>query len=427
MSGSPTDAASAEKPRTPGGRLPQTGSGGTVASVANTQAVLESALAEVEEALLAECGRGGRRRNGSARRFSAEASEVRAHLQRPELRCPIVGITKAGKSAFINALLGAELLPSTNVPSTSFCIRIRHTTARAPLLTAGGELLAEGAVDVLAELRKLADTERERRTGAAQDLALDVSFPFLADRARQQPLQFTLVDTPGVTEADGGRLTRETLAALRDSDAAILALNYAELRTTAEEAFLARCARTRPDLFLRPGRSFFCMVTKIDLRNRNGIGMRAVERHVHEQLALALRERIPTLKQSVWPIRGELAFLARLNASGLADDGQRHDYLKLLFGSQGARRNLTREHLASLTASSVEISRVPEVEAALKDRVVASSTSVRHAAVRGRLINLLHRAGGWARGTRRWQLNKKLLPILDTVKAARPSQVKRGR
>ena len=250
------------------------------------------------------------------------------------------------------------------------------------------------------------------------DLVLDVAIPFLGPAAPKDRLRFVLVDTPGVTEAGGGRLSRSTLAALRESDAAILALNYAELRTSGEREFLARCARTRADLFLRPGRSFFCLVTKMDLRNRHGLGLRGVERHVHNQLGDALGERIPTLRQSVWPVRAELALLARLVSCGEADEGQSADYLKLLYGSQGVNRKIRGRELERLTERSVEISGIVGVEVALRDRVANSTAVVRHGAVRGRLINLVHRARSWAQNTRRWRLQRALSTMLDSAKDA---------
>ena len=396
-----------------------------VDAVAYRHPALEVALTSLSQALDAEQSLRRAPRQCVAGRFAHEVTDIVKHLRRSELRCPIVGITKAGKSAFINALLGSELLPSTNVPSTSFCIRIRHSSMPVPQLMAEGERIAEGAPDILAVLRELVDKKRQCQRTPTRDLVIDTSIPFLDQPSPDTPLRFVLVDTPGVTEASGGQLTRETLTALRESDAAILALNYAELRTIAEGAFLAKCARTRADLFLRPGRNFFCLVTKIDLRNRNGIGPSAVDRIVHEQLADALGERIPTLRQMVLPVRADLAFLARVVASGSADEGQRSDYFKLLFGSHGACRPSGR-NLSELTNKSVELSRIRAVENALRDRVAAASISVRHAAVRGRVINLLHRTLGWARRTRRGVLQKKLSAILGDVKAAQAPHSRQG-
>lgn len=380
---------------------------------------LESAIEQIRDTLTGERRGRGKRRDGSLERFLTEAEDISRHLGRPELHCPVVGITKAGKSAFVNALLGAELLPSSNVPATANSTRVCHTPGLPPRLEIDGDVVAEGALAVREELVALGERSRQGRDSSTS-VALHAEFPFLTHTpaAANQSLQFVLVDTPGVTEAGGDSLTQETLDSLRACDAAILALNYAELRTTAEESFLATCARARPDLFLRPGRNFFCVVTKIDLRNRHGINLRGVHRIVHDQLGGALGERLPTLRQSVWPVRGELALLARLIERGAADEGRLRDYKKLLFGSQGAEKPLGQRRLAQLVTTSVELSGIIPVEETLRDRVVGSSSVVRHAAVRGRLVNFLHRTSGWARRTRRWRLLKELSQILDRVKEA---------
>lgn len=381
---------------------------------------LESAIEQIEEALAAERRGRGKRRDGSVERFLAEVGDISQHLHRPELQCPVVGITNAGKSAFVNALLGAELLPSSNVPASANSTKVCHTPGSLVRLEIDGEVVAEGALAVREELVALGERRRQQ-SAPSGSVALHAEFPFLrgAVMGTPQGLQFVLVDTPGVTEAGGDSLTKETLDALRACDAAILALNYAELRTTAEESFLATCARARPDLFLRPGRNFFCVVTKIDLRNRHGVNLRAVHRIVHDQLGGALGERLPTLRQSVWPVRGELALLARLIERGDPDEGRLRDYKKLLFGSQGTDKKVGQRRLAQLVTTSVELSGILPVEETIRDRVVGSSIAVRHAAVRGRLVNFLHRTSSWTRGTRRWRLLKQLAQVLDWVKATK--------
>jgi ribosome biogenesis GTPase A len=177
---------------------------------------------------------------GEVEHFKKELKDINSHLQRSELRCPIVGITKAGKSTFINALLGVDLLPYTNVPATFSCIHIRHTPdVPMPQLWFDGIQLAEGAKEVRSAIRSIAEHGRHKGLHSDKELVLDAVFPFLNQCSSENQLRFVLIDTPGVTEADGDLLTTATLQSLRDADAAILALNYAQLRTSEERSFLS--------------------------------------------------------------------------------------------------------------------------------------------------------------------------------------------
>ena len=64
------------------------------------------------------------------------ASDITAHLQLitanlkiGKVRSGVIGLTKAGKSTILNALLGKYFLPSTIQPQTAKEVRIVHTTS----------------------------------------------------------------------------------------------------------------------------------------------------------------------------------------------------------------------------------------------------------------------------------------------------------
>ncbi len=354
-----------------------------------------------------------------ARNFVKETDNIFEHLKRSELRCPVVGITKAGKSALLNGLLRADLLPSTNVPATSTCIRIRHTPgATSPTLSDSDGILAEDVPGVRHALWSLSGYGSRGKSTPDDDLMLDVSFPFLERTAPAQSLQFVLVDTPGVTEADAAGLVQATLAALRESDAVILACSYAQLQTRDERQFLERCGQTRADIFRHPGRSFFCVVTKMDLKNRHGADLSSVERLIRDQLGCALGEHIRQQSQFLWPVRAELGLLARLVAAGAADEAQRADYLKIVLGSQRVARQVTAQALCTLANDSVEFSGLLGVETMLRERVAARSASIRHKAVHGRLMGLIDDAYDWAHTARRPRLQKQLSRLLEAANSA---------
>ncbi|EJD00265.1 uncharacterized protein FOMMEDRAFT_170231 [Fomitiporia mediterranea MF3/22] len=62
------------------------------------------------------------------------ASEIEREKERI-FRIGVCGMTKAGKSLFLNAIIGQKLLPSDELPSTALPCRIRHGTEQEPHLT----------------------------------------------------------------------------------------------------------------------------------------------------------------------------------------------------------------------------------------------------------------------------------------------------
>lgn len=75
---------------------------------------------------------------------------LRQKWERRRFRVAVVGLMKSGKSVFLNALLGDELLPSSNVAETARVVHILHDPERdQPLLRQGNDQVAASAGEVL--------------------------------------------------------------------------------------------------------------------------------------------------------------------------------------------------------------------------------------------------------------------------------------
>jgi len=382
-----------------------------------TNAELEVYLQDFQRLLQQECkrkppNRKKRSNYSRATQFLQDTKTLLEHLGRSEFICTVMGITKAGKSTFINAILGAELLPSSNIPCTVGLIRVKHVPSLAtPKLYQGSKLLARSFDGVRSKLASMIESGRETTATEPAPLEVQISMGFLDDAEPPGGLDFVLVDTPGVTEAGGAKLTRSTLHSFRRSDACLFALNYTALGTDGERTFISRCVRERPGHFLNPGKRFFCVITKIDRRDRHGVGFGEVTRQVQQQINGAIKGRLPDKDQSIWPVRAELALRARAIQAGVFDQGILSDYLNDLFGRAGRNQHITEQQLMELTETSVNISRIQNVERKLKSQLVLRCDQVRREAVRGRLVHLLNRTNGWARGTSRHRLSDEVMQL----------------
>ncbi len=139
---------------------------------------IKGALGEILEELACRSGDGIRR-----------LEELRAKLEGRHFHLVVMGQFKRGKSTLINALLGAEILPTAIVPLTSIVTRIGYgeTPAAAVLYLDGRREEVP-----LAEIHRFV-TERANPKNGLQVKEVEVFFPspLLRDGVR-------IIDTPGV-------------------------------------------------------------------------------------------------------------------------------------------------------------------------------------------------------------------------------------
>lgn len=203
---------------------------------------LDQAVAAVEQALGAD--------SPLRRRLLA----LRDRLSQQRLQIAVLGQFKRGKSTFINALLGAPVLPTAVVPLTAIPtfiawrqepqISVEFIDGRSP-----ESFAATQADDIRAILARFVTEEAnpKNRLGVER---VELFYPaaILADGT-------VLIDTPGI----GSTLAHNTDTALRvlpECDASLFVVSADPPITEAEMAFLRR-------LKPRTGRVFF-VVNKVD-------------------------------------------------------------------------------------------------------------------------------------------------------------------
>jgi|GEM_PF-6712650 len=346
-------------------------------------------------------------------------AHLREHLGRPSFRCPVFGITKAGKSTLLNALLGQELLASSNVPITRVALDLVHNPSLDAPELSGPEGKLKGVDAIKARLARL----ESQATGEAIPWRLDVAMPFLQDLPVTE-LHFTLVDTPGVTEAGGAALSRSTLDQITSADAAILVMNIQDLHTLGEQAFLEQVTHKRPDLFFRPNRTFFFAVSKADIRNRNSTPFGQIARVIGDQIRSALPDNIALANPKFLPVKGEQALLARVATLPEAGDAVRLDYTRILFGA-GEQQPKNAATLQRYAARSLAASGLLELEQVLRTLAV-DMARIRPQTVSMRLHHLVNRALQMARIHQAVDLGAALQAVKERIRNEAPASPARS-
>ena len=185
---------------------------------------------------------------------SKRLDDVYERLKSGKVRAGIVGLTKAGKSTTLNAILGNSFLPSSIQPQTANEVSIIHnpSTPNGELYAVrsrGGtpQLLAKGREEIYETLRELNDRKRSKVTSYSK-LILYAPLPFLRLRHIEN-VQLELSDTPGLGEAGAGHVVSQSELAVKDMCAFVLILNVQFLKTEAESKLLSKLSTLHPQLF----------------------------------------------------------------------------------------------------------------------------------------------------------------------------------
>ncbi len=300
----------------------------------------------------------------------------------PTCRVAVVALAKSGKSTLVNALLGADLLPTSNVPETAQVVRVRHRgEAGSGRLLRADRTVAAGDGEIRAHLRGLNQARRAQAQGAAPErsrcdgtpltppsprfagrgrtdnggpkgsgdgtagldgsgwiasggeLVLEAPLLAIADRPIGA-LPFEILDTPGPNEAGAEELRAEVDRLLGEADVVIYLLDYTKLRTEEERGLFERLQQLRPELLARIGERLFFAVNKIDQENSRGLS----QAETRDYVSAALREQLPGLRlapERVLLLSAQQALLARLVQAGRADAGALRDFARLCFGLRG--------------------------------------------------------------------------------------------
>jgi small GTP-binding protein len=143
----------------------------------------------------------------------------------------VLGEFNHGKSTFINALLGAAVLPTGITPTTAVLTHITHgPKLAATLVTEAGERKAVDAKK-LGEWLTVEGLEPRGKAGAGwHHVELEHPARILGDR-------LTIVDTPGVNDINEQR-AEITYGYLPRADAAVFLLDATQILTASERQFL---------------------------------------------------------------------------------------------------------------------------------------------------------------------------------------------
>ena len=214
----------------------------------------------------------------------ADVKKALSALKESRYEVAVVAPMKAGKSTFLNSMIGADLLASESAACTICRTEVRHIEPdQTPRLLEywdnqdKGEILVEGNAQAIQqkflERTRQLRTNRENNPETPYPRRFELWHPIEAVQGLPALSGFTLIDTPGPNEWQAGTLSRETvalreaaLAALRQCNVVIFVLNYRSVRDNAADELFKAITQDRKDLLQDNKARIYFILNQIDLR-----------------------------------------------------------------------------------------------------------------------------------------------------------------
>jgi GTP-binding protein EngB required for normal cell division len=273
-----------------------------------------------------------------------DCRRILARLAEDRFNLAIVGQFSRGKSSIMNALLGAEKLPTGILPLTSVITTVTYgETEKVLLLREGWTIPQEIRLDQLPEYV----TQGQNPGNEKKVLLAEVRLPHELLR-----LGVHFVDTPGVASSIAAN-TRTTRQFLPEADAAILVTSFESPMTEAEVAFLQEVRDHVHKVFI--------VVNKLDLVPDADRGP------VLEAVRSTVRVALPDSDPPVFAVSARQALAAKISGSAKELSKSGLPLLETAL-SDFLRRDKARESLLLAAGRSVRIAQRQETSVRIAQR-----------------------------------------------------------
>jgi GTPase Era involved in 16S rRNA processing len=197
-------------------------------------------------------------------------------LEKQKYQVAVIAAMKAGKSTFLNSIIGVDVLASETAACTICRTDVLHIPAnqiprlleyrqgeREPVVIAKGN---EGEI----QQKFLVRTREIRETGNPDNtIRFEIEHPIEAINGLSSLAGFTLVDTPGPNEWESAQfntvaLKQTALEALRTCNAILFVLNYASYKDNAVSELFKDLVENRQEILESEKGKIYFILNKVD-------------------------------------------------------------------------------------------------------------------------------------------------------------------
>lgn len=260
-------------------------------------------------------------------------------LEKQKYQVAVIAAMKAGKSTFLNALIGADVLASETESCTVCRTEVRPIdSSQNPKLLEHqkGErkpvVLAEGEPEAIQQVF----LERTRQIRATQNQNNTEYFvlehPIEAISKLSALSGFRLIDTPGPNEWESANfntvaLKQTTLEVLRTCDAILFVLDYTSFKDNTNEELLKVISESGRESLLKSSSKMYFILNKIDRKSERDRPIEEVIQELNKALV-----GFGVQEPKIYPVSSLQGLLAKLIQEKKASDQHKSDFKKFFLG-----------------------------------------------------------------------------------------------
>lgn len=305
------------------------------------------------------------------------------HLQNHTYEVAVIAAMKAGKSTFLNAMIGTDILASESASCTVCRTNIRHipNAADSELLeyregSSHPISLAKGNAQSIQTAFLHRTREIRERNNPDQTVNFELRHPIAAIQDLSFLSGLVLIDTPGPNEWESAgfetnKLKETTLKVVRKCNAVLFLLDYTSYKDNAITGLFQELVEGRKE-FLREnsGRLYF-ILNKIDQRGEK-------DPPVAETIELLKRELegFGFDYPQVYAASSRKGLLAKMILAGTASSDSRSDFIRFFsaaYATENEEGDLITPSPKKIAPKALEDSGIPIIENSVIQEIIRQS------------------------------------------------------
>ena len=311
--------------------------------------------------------------------ISTQIKKIQERLKNQNYQVAVIAPMKAGKSTFLNAVIGADILAHESDSCTVCETYVRHIDSgkssklieyqgskRQPIVFEGDD--AEIKQHFLSRTRKI-------RTSGNSDnsFRFEIEHPIEAVGNMDLLKNFTLIDTPGPDEwksgeFDSSNLKETAVRVLHDCNVILFILDYTRWQNETTQRFFDELKENREELLKQCEGKVYFILNKIDMRRRTDPEIHILIENVKKKIS-----SFGFLNPIVYPVSSRKALLSKLIRDEKATEDDIlsfEDEFLPVYRNRETRTYPTPQEVAS---QALVDSKVPEIEETVIRTVIQRS------------------------------------------------------
>ncbi len=311
--------------------------------------------------------------------INAQIKKIQGRLKNQNYQVAVIAPMKAGKSTFLNAVIGADILAHESDSCTVCETHVRHIDSdKTPrLIESQGSkrqpIIFEGD-DAEIKQHFLSRTREIRASGNSDNsFRFEIEHPIEAVGSMDLLKNFTLIDTPGPDEWKSGdfdstSLKETAIRVLHDCNVILFILDYTRWQNETTQRFFDELKENREEFLKQCEGKVYFILNKIDMRRRTDPEIHLLLENVKKKIS-----SFGFVDPIVYPVSSRKALLSKLIRDEKATEDDIlsfEDEFLPIYRNRETRTYPTPQEIAS---QALEDSKVPEIEEVVIRTVIQKS------------------------------------------------------